>query len=82
MVADAVVVELGCAPLFPANREKNREFNKIAASGALEIRNSVALAGLSVKIPYPTKQGIISLEQGSLAQEQGILSAKIEIVTG
>ena len=34
------------------------------------------------KIPYSTEQGIISAEQRILAQEKGILPAKIEIFAG
>ena len=32
--------------------------------------------------PYATEQGIILAEQGNLAQEQGILSAKVETIGG
>jgi len=40
VVADAVAVEPVSTVKFPANREKNREFCKIAASGAPETPNS------------------------------------------
>ena len=72
MVADAVAVEPISAPLFPANREKNREFNKIGASGALEIENNAVVTGASARIPYSVEQGIISAKQGILVREQGI----------
>jgi hypothetical protein len=75
LVADAVAVERVSTLGFPANREKNREFCKIGASGASETVNSAAITGLLTQIPYSTEQGIISAEQGILAQEQGILLA-------
>jgi hypothetical protein len=81
VVADAVAVEPVSIAKFPANREKNREFCKIAASGAPETLNSAAVAGLPMQIPYSTKQGIILAEQGILAQEQGIFSDKTENIT-
>jgi hypothetical protein len=59
------------------NREKNREFCKIGASGAPETVDSAAAAGLQMQIPYSTEQGIISTEQGIQAREQGILLAII-----
>jgi hypothetical protein len=80
VVADAVAVEPVSTVKFPANREKNREFCKIAASGAPETLNSSSVAGLPMQIPYSTKQGILLTEQGILTQEQGILPAKIEII--
>ena len=73
MVADAVQVEPVSAAKFPANREKNREFRKIVASRAPEIRNSGLGTGLLTQIPYSTEQGIILAEQGILTREQGIL---------
>jgi len=72
VVADAVAVEPISAPLFPANREKNREFNKIGASGALEIENKAVVTGASARIPHSVEQGIISAKQGILVREQGI----------
>jgi hypothetical protein len=51
MVADAVAVEPVSTAKFPANREKNREFCKIAASGSPEILNSTAVAELPMQIP-------------------------------
>lgn len=39
-------------------------------------------AQAQTKIPYATKQGIISAGQGIQAQEQGISSAKTEIIAG
>jgi hypothetical protein len=69
-------------PIFPANREFYREFCKIVVSGAPETVNNGAVAGLLMQIPYATEQGIIFAIQGILAQEQGILSGKIEIIAG
>jgi len=69
-------------PVFPANREFYREFCKIAASGAPETPNSGVVAGLSTQFPNSTEQGIILADQGIPAQEQGILSAGIETITG
>jgi hypothetical protein len=54
MVADAVDVEPVSDPKFPANREKNREYCKIAASGTLEQANNDVVAGLPTQIPYST----------------------------
>ena len=71
LVADAVVVEPVSTAKFPANREKNREFCKIVASGAPETANNGVVTGLPMQIPYSTEQGIILEEQGILAQEQG-----------
>jgi hypothetical protein len=71
MVADAVEVEPVSAPLFPANREKNREFNEIRTSRTLEAGNNAVVTGLSVRIPCAAEQGIISAKQGILAREQG-----------
>ena len=86
MVADAVVVEPISTIQFPANREKNREFCKIAASGAVETINNAAVTGLPVRIPYSTKQGIISAKQGILdctpGGEQGFLLAELKSSPG
>jgi hypothetical protein len=71
VAADAVAVEPVSTAKFPANREKNREFFKIAASGAAKTANNAVVTGLSVPIPYPDEQGIILAEQGILPQEQG-----------
>jgi hypothetical protein len=35
-----------------------------------------------MRIPYATEQGIILAEQALLVREQGILSARIEIIAG
>ena len=51
VVADAVTVEPVSASEFPANREKNREFCKIAASGAPETVNKTVVAGFPIRIP-------------------------------
>jgi len=80
LVADAVDLEPVSVSEFPANREKNREFGRIAVSVAPETVKSGAVAGLPKRIPYSTEQGIILAEQGILAREQGILSARIEII--
>ena len=47
MVADAVLFEPVSTPLFPANREKNREFSKIGHFGAAEFVNNAVVIGLS-----------------------------------
>ena len=69
-------------PVFPANREFYREFCKKAAWRTPETANNDGATGLLTQIPYSTEQGIILSEQGSLAQEQGILLAGIEIIAG
>jgi hypothetical protein len=54
LVAGAVDVEPVSNPKFPANREKNREFCKIAASRTLKQSNNGVVAGLPTQIPYST----------------------------
>ena len=80
VVADAVQVEPVSNAKFPANREKNRDFCRIAVSVLSETVNNGVVTGLPKRIPYSTEQGIILAEQRILAQEQGILSAEIEII--
>ena len=82
MVADAVQVEPVSAAKFPANREKNREFRKIVASRAPEIRNNGLGTGLLTQIPYSTEQGIMLPEQGILTIEQGVLLTRAEVIIG
>ena len=82
MVADAVRVEPVSTAKFPANREKNREFCRIAVSVDSETVNNCAVAEIPKRIPYSTEQGIILAEQGILARKQGILSVEIEIIAG
>jgi hypothetical protein len=71
VVADAVVCEPVSTPKFPANREKNREFYRIAVSVASATVNSGVVTGLSKRIPYSTEQGIILGEQGKLGARTG-----------
>jgi hypothetical protein len=66
----------------PANREINREFCKLVAFGAAETPNKAVVAGLLMQIPYSMEQGIILVEQGIPAQEQGILLAKPKFIAG
>jgi hypothetical protein len=80
MVADAVHVEPVSIAKFPANREKNREFFRIAVSVGSETVNNTVVTGLPKRIPYSTEQGIILTEQGIFAREQGFLSGGIEII--
>jgi len=82
LVADAVAFEPVSIPNFPANREKNKEFYRIAVSVAPETVNNGVVTGLPKRIPYSTEQGIILAEQGILAREQRFLSARIEIIAG
>ena len=77
-MTDAVHVEPVSAPKFPANREKNREFCRIAISVKSETVNNGVAAGLPKRIPYSTEQGIILAEQGILAGEQGILRQELK----
>ncbi len=79
-MADAVAVEPVSTAKFPANREKNREFCKLVASGTPETANNGIVTELPMRIPCSTEQGIILAEQRILAREQGILSARIEII--
>jgi hypothetical protein len=64
MVADAVQREPVSTLKFPANREINREFCKIAPPSKPETPNSGGIAGLPMQIPYSIEQGINSAEQG------------------
>ena len=50
-------------------------FAKIAALAAWETIESAVITGLPMRIPYSTELGIIFVDQGILAREQGILSA-------
>jgi hypothetical protein len=45
-------------PVFPANREFNREFCKNAASETTETANNSLVTGLPTRIPYSMKRGI------------------------
>jgi hypothetical protein len=76
VVADAVGFEPVSTPKFPANREKNREFHRIRALGAILKADTRANSEACSEIPYATEQGIISKEQGILAQEQGFCLRK------
>src|SRR6185437_4546067 len=58
LVADAVVIEPVSAPKFPANREKNREFCKSRALGALKTVTNAVAAGVLMPFPYSTEQGV------------------------
>ncbi len=78
MVADAVAVEPLSTTKFPANREKNREFCKITASGAAKAVNNAVVTGLPVQISYLPEQGIVLAEHGILLRKQGILSTGIK----
>ena len=69
-MADAVVVEPVSTAKIPANREKNREFCKIVASGAPETANNGVVTGRPMRIPCSTKQGIVLAEQAILALEK------------
>ena len=81
-MADAVAVEPVSTRKFPANREKNRQFHKIVASGEAATATNAVAGGLSVRIPYSAEQGIILAKQGIVFAEQGILPSKIEITAG
>ena len=50
-LADAVTFEPVSTANFPANREINREFCRIAASGVQETVNNAVVTGLPVQIP-------------------------------
>ena len=81
-MADAVAVEPVSTPEFPANREKNREFQQTyPVTGTLKADTQANSKTFSL-IPCSTEQGIILAEQGILAQKQGIKPAKTEIIAG
>jgi hypothetical protein len=72
VAADAVVVEPVSTPKFPASREKNREFCQMCPLRAISKADTRANSKAFSQIPYAKEQGIISVEQGIPAQEQGI----------
>jgi hypothetical protein len=76
VVADTVQVEPVSTPIFPANREINREFGKIHALGSIVNAHTRANSETCSEIPYATEQGIFLKEQGILAQEQGFCLLK------
>ena len=82
MAEDAVVVQPVSTLLFPANREKNREFSKFVAFGASETVNNSVVIELPMQIPYSPKQGIILTKQGISTREQGISPTKAEMIAG
>src|SRR5262245_39780038 len=76
VVADAVQVEPVSALKIPANREINRELCRIRPLDVILNADMRANSAAYREIPYSTKQGIISEEQGNAPQEQGLLSAR------
>ena len=82
VVADAVAFEPVSTLKFPANREKNREFHRIHALGAILKADTRANSDACSEIPYATEQGIIWKEQGILLHEQRIFLIKPEIIAG
>jgi hypothetical protein len=73
VVADAVAFEPVSTPVFPANREINREFCRTRPLCMILKVDTRAKSKAFSQIPYAIEQGIILAEQGILAQEQGIL---------
>jgi hypothetical protein len=80
MVADAVKTKPVSAPLFPANREKNRGFRKKRDLGMGRDFEYGRRYRSSALISYSEEQGIILVEQGIPAREQGFIPIEIQIV--
>ena len=76
MAADAVALEPVSKLKFPANREINREFFNFGPDRGSEVAIRPMIQRTWSEIPYATEQGIISEEQGNLAQEQGFCLRK------
>jgi hypothetical protein len=68
MVADAVAVEPVSTPNFPDNREINRKICQIRTHCEILTANTRANSEACGENHYATEQGIISAEQGILAQ--------------
>jgi hypothetical protein len=70
LVADAVRVEPVSTAKFPANREKSREFCRIAVSVTPETVNNGVVTGLPMRIPYSQNRKLFWWNKESLAREQ------------
>jgi hypothetical protein len=57
--------------IFPANREKNREFRENRPSQSILKRLLSAVSMTCRQIPYEIEQGIFSAKQGIVSTEQG-----------
>jgi hypothetical protein len=71
VVAEAVPFGPVSARIFPANREKNREFGENRPHRSIQM-SFVCVASIACeRIPYGMKQGIFSAEQRIISIEQG-----------
>jgi hypothetical protein len=70
-VVEAVVIGPLSVRIFPANREKNREFRENCPSG-LGLTSFLSVSSMPCdRIPCGVKRGIFSAEQGIVSTEQG-----------
>jgi hypothetical protein len=70
-VAAAVPFGPVSAGIFPANREKNREFGESRPQRSIRMSFVCVTSIACERIPYGMKQGIFSAEQGIVSTEQG-----------
>ena len=73
-MAHAVAVEPVSMAQFPANREINRDIPQIRPREMILNADTRAKSGTCGEIPYATKQGISSKEQGICTQRTGNLN--------
>jgi|ERR1700722_2859454 hypothetical protein len=71
VVAEAVPFGPVSAGIFPANREKNREFGENRPQRPIRMSFVCVTSITCERIPYGMKQGIFSTEQGIVSTEQG-----------
>ena len=79
MVADAVQVEPVSTSKFPANREINREFGRIAHLIAILNTDTRANSEACSKIPYSMEQGISAKGTGNLFARTGNFELRISL---
>jgi hypothetical protein len=71
LAAEAVLIGPVSVGIFPANREKNREFRENRPSQSILKRLLSAVSMTCRQIPYEIEQGIFSAKQGIVSTEQG-----------
>jgi hypothetical protein len=71
VVAEAVLIGPVSVRIFPANREKNREFHEKRPTRLILTSFLWASSTICERIPCAIEQGIFSAEQGIFSTEQG-----------
>jgi hypothetical protein len=64
-------------PVFPANREFNREISQILGFATPETASSCGNTAVWTPIPYSAKQGIMRAEQGTFSVRTGNFAGQI-----